>query len=207
MSPSTRDVRWRVGDITVDALVADQPTWSIGDSVTLEFVVTEESVGGTPVGGRHHEAAYGGALGATMGGALPATMGTATYETYDGVRERADTYFAPDETPFGALRQLVRYSGSSTTEMSIDGVPLVRETIPERAELDSYIFPVEPLGRDVEWTTGAWVLVTDANDTSVVPEREAWLAMELECTVLAPLTEYDTRAELEADMAPPVLPD
>lgn len=204
---STVDTRWRIGDVTVDGLLSGQPTWSIGTSQTLEFYVTTESVAGTPVHGHHHEGAYGGPLGFTLGGPRPATYGTAQFVTFDGVRDREDTYFNVEDTPFGQLRQLVRYSGSSTIGMSIDGVPLVRETIPARADIESYIFPIEPIGRDVEWTSGAWVLVTDATDTSVVADVDAWLTIELEVTVLAPLTEYNTRTELEADMAPPILPD
>lgn len=203
-----KDYRWRVDGIEVRSLISGQPTWSVGDTTTLTFKLGTESVDGRVRDTNVYEGTLGGPAGVTMGGELPATHGAARFDTPDGSRDRDDAYTATEDTPFGELQSLMRYSGSATTEMSVDGVPMVRETIPARSDRESFIIAIEPIGHDVAWTTGAWVLVTAATDVSQVPGLEGgWLAIQLSCTVLAPLTEYDTREDLEADMAPPIFPE
>lgn len=205
--PSTQDVRWRIDGIDVEGVVSEQPTWTIGDSITMEFVATDESIDGRPTQEPSYEFTLGGDLGATMGDPDPGTLNTDVFIVEGGVRDREDVYFSIEDTPFGELQRLTRYAGSATTGVSVDGVPLVHETIPARSERETFIVKIEPVGKDVRWAAGAWVLITDATDTSVVADVDAWLSIEIEATVLAPLTEYDSREELEDDMAPPVLPD
>lgn len=203
----THDVRWRIGDVVVDAVISGQPTWSVGDTVNMEVYVGESTLDGVPSGERHYEAAYGGVLGGTYGGAFPFRYGTDGYATLGGEwRDREDVFLTPEESPYGKLRDMAHYAGSATAELSVDGVPLIRENIPARASFDTYVRKVEPIGADTHWTRGAWVLVTGAEDTSIIPERDAWLAVELECYVLAPIGEYATRDELLDDLAPPVVP-
>lgn len=201
------DVRWRIGDVTVDGLLSEQPTWSVGDSETLEFYLGEESVDGRAQPDPSLEGTHGGDLGVTMGGYFPACYGAPAYATPDGGRAREDAYVDPNETPYGQLREFVRYSGSATVELSLDSVPLIREHIPARADIESFVVPIEPVGPDVDWASGAWVLVEGATDNSIVAATDAWLAIELDVTVLAPLEEYPTREALKADMAPDIIPE
>lgn len=204
----SHDTRWRVGDTIVDGLLSGQPTWIVGNSETLEFYVGEESVDGRPKRQTTTEGTYGGALPFTYGRPLPATYDAPYVETETGeVRPYDEAYRNPDDSPYGQLRKLVQYAGSATTQMSVDGVPLVREQIPERSDLDSHIVAIEPIGEHLAWASGAWVLVTGARDTSHIAEINAHLTVELQVTVLAPLTEYASRSDLRADMAPPVVPE
>lgn len=201
-----RDVRWRVDDIIVDGLASGQPTWSIGAEETLQFYVMEETIEKRPSHDHAYEFTYGGELPATYGGNGGATLGTYLFPTTHGTVERPDAYLDPKDSPYGRLREFMRYSGASTVELSIDGVPMVRETIPVQSDIRSFIISIDPIGNDIEWVEGAWVLVTDANDVSEIADLDAWLVVELEVTVLAPLTDYDSREALQRDMTPPVVP-
>lgn len=207
MPTHSEDVRWRVGDVEVDGVLSGQPTWSVGDTVSLECYVGEETIAGTPTTQHHYEATYGGALAATFGGQRPARAGTQHYATLTGEwRHRDDVYLDDSESPYGKLRDMTTYSGNVTIQTSVDGIPVFREHIPQRADFETYVRPIVPVGDDVEWADGAWVIVTDATDLSVIPAVDAWLAVELECYVLAPIDQYGTLEELEADMKPPVVP-
>lgn len=202
-----QDTRWRIGDTVVDALISEPPSWSVGDTESVEVYVGEESVAGRPTTEPVLESTFGGGLPSTLGGAIPSSFGTPAFETPHGGRLREDAYPDPSDSPFGTLRDLARYAGAATTEVSVDGVPIIREVIPDRAAVDSYVFDVVPIGADLDWATGSWVLVTDAADTSTPTGTDAHLTVELECLALAPLEEYSDRSDLKADMAPPVVPE
>lgn len=201
-----RDVRWRIDDVVVDGLASGQPTWSIGSEETLQFYVMEDTIANRPSHDHAYEFTYGGALPASYGDNAGGSMGTYLFPTTHGTVERPDAYLDPRDSPYGRLREYMRYSGSSTVDISIDGVPMIRETIPVQSDIRSFVVSIDPVGNDIEWTEGAWVLITDANDVSVVADLDAWLVIELEVVVLAPLTDYDSRAALEQDMTPPVVP-
>ena len=160
------------GDIA-QGLVAGTPTLERGAVAELTFVFTP-AAGGTLF---EDDTLFDD--GTAFGGAAKILA------TYRAVRERLE--FADAVVRRGR---------------SIEGVPYVRERIPERAPIDSQIVLVEP-GDDIDGFGSFWAVVVGGRDESGNEFGVRRLTLEL--FVLADGSRYDSRSELEDDLASEVI--
>jgi len=99
------------------------------------------------------------------------------------------------------LNQLLQYGdygGAYSQQETISSRVKIKERLPTDADVDSLILSIEPSdtlkNKDV---TGIWAVVDEVTDTR--PLSLSTSRLELSVTVLAELSEYSTRYDLEAD--------
>lgn len=159
----------------------DMPEYTRGDTVSLEFVFWADSRYSAANG-----ATYGGTTGFTYGGGTGAQYGIAGATQFLGHIDR-----------YEALREFGDYAGAAQAETALNGDVWFTEFIAADAPVDSLVLALEP-GVELTATPGIWGLVESVDDATVYPESVAYLSMTV--TVLAELTEYDSRTAMENDL-------
>lgn len=102
------------------------------------------------------------------------------------------------------LYELVRWANQATVKVdrSSSGVSNYRETVPERAPVESFVVPVQ-FGSGIDRLPDFWGVVRGGEDT-----REAGVArvsLRLEVTVLALIGEYDSRDAVQTALGASVV--
>ncbi len=173
-------MNWTIDGIEVrSATGSEVPTFTRGDEVDIEFIVSGQSNAQTDV----HTVVLGGPDGTTLSGTATGTLSSA-YESDAEVHRQLKSY--------------IEYDGSVPIQKSLGGNIYVREYLTDDADPESYIVPVES---DVPQVDEMWAAITGGENTETVPGLKT---ITLNFLVLAKRSEYDTRQALLDDISSPV---
>jgi len=124
----------------------------------------------------------------------------------DGTTFADGTVFGSAETilaAYRAVRDRLKFSDAVVRRgRSLDGVPFVRERLPSRAPVDSQIVLVEPAD-GIQTLNPFWAAVVGGTDES--SDGFGTRRLTLELFKLADGSRYDSRGDLEDDLASEVI--
>jgi len=103
---------------------------------------------------------------------------------------------------YADLVEYLEYADAVTVDTTIDALPLLSESLPERAPVESNIVLIDPVGADVAFVDPWWGVITGGSDDTPALgfSRTDRFVVTLEVTWLAPGDEYADRTELENDL-------
>lgn len=191
------EVSWYLGGLGAgpvlpfEGLAAEEyPTLQPGRSDSLRFRLEPRRFTDATV---LVSGSYGGALGRSYGGVLGGSHGQGAPPVVDA------------EERYEYAQELVRYSGRVTVSPVATGVPHFREQLPSgRERVESVVVPLRP-AEGISEGEAVWVALTDGENAtpSVGPEEVAYF--EFDVDVIARLSEYSTREELQQAVSPSIV--
>ena len=178
--PTITGSDWLVADVRVDAIRADVPERTRGETIPLDCLIIGQGAAGATT------TVLGGDDGTTWGDSDGGTLSTTT-------EDRAYRRYR-------RLRQYTEFAGEGSSYQLIGGLPAVHENPQDEWEVDSHIITVQP-GPDVQSLPAFWGLVVGAEDESSSSAIQRF-ELDLELVFLADRTEFDTREDLLDGLSP-----
>ena len=178
--PTITGSEWLVADVRVDAIRANIPERTRGESFVLETLIRP---GDEPAA---EPLIMDGPDGATMDGATAGVMAV-----------------EPDSSPIGRykrLRDYTEYAGEGSTYQLIGGLPAVHENPQDEWPVESHIIPVES-PTVTNRTEGFWGIVVGVDDETDASGSGPY-KLDLEMVFLADIDRFDSRSELLDELSP-----